>query len=406
MEGSGGVYLHIPFCRVHCPYCNFRIVLDRHRGGKLSYLHALLLSLERDPPPFSTRTLYLGGGTPSRLSLSELELLLSRFLSIFPSPPEEVTIEVNPEDLHPELLALLHELGVTRLSIGLQRRSPGELKTLGRSGSIGALSLLEELVGTWSNLGHKVSLDLLYGIPGEREEDLLDLLYFCLDLPIHHLSAYALTIEPGTAMERWFLRSRGIFPDDDTLARFYRIILDTLLPRGWIPYEVSNFARTPDDLCMHNLFYWQYRPYIGYGLASASLLFFEDGWVRFRRADDLSLFLSQPEGRQEVERLSPKEILLERLFLGLRSIVGIPEELWEIARAKSPSLLARFEESSRVERRGGRIILEPSARFLSDEVALRLFSILESEAVFLLQFFDESEGDGEGKIPAPLTSKG
>jgi coproporphyrinogen III oxidase-like Fe-S oxidoreductase len=146
---------------------------------------------------------------------------------------------------------------------------------------------------------------------------------------------------------------------------------------------------------MHNLFYWQYRPYIGYGLASASLLFLEDGWVRFRRADDLSLFLSQPEGRQEVERLSPREILLERLFLGLRSIVGIPEELWEIARAKEPEWITKMERSRRIERIGGEVVLLPRFRFLADGTALSLFSILEPEAGFLLQFFEEG-GNREG----------
>lgn len=400
MAAEGGIYVHIPFCRVRCPYCNFPVIVSHDHDLRRRYLDALLRSISEDPPPFQPLTLYLGGGTPSRLKPKELELLLSNLWDLFQTSPQEVTLEANPEDLDPEALKLYHDLGINRLSVGLERHRLEELKILGRASSFSAIARLPDLLKQWQHWGHRASVDIIYGIPGESRQDLAQLLDFLKDLPIQHLSAYALTVEDGTPMARWHTRSPHTFPGEDELASLYELLLEIVESWGWVNYEVSNFARSHRDFSRHNLLYWQHRPYWGYGLSAVSFVREQEGWVRFRRPGSLKEFYDAPSSRGEEETLTAQAFLLEALFLGLRSMVGIPKSVWEWARERGRFI--PHEERGEVFVRDGRVLLTPRGRFLSDEIALRLYTILESEADFLIQFFEEERSGAGRAVPTIL----
>jgi oxygen-independent coproporphyrinogen-3 oxidase len=361
---------------------------ERKEGGRdlpILYMEKVLKSLrEEEPPSFLPRTLYIGGGTPSRLSEELLSKMMNTIRLHYREPFLEITIEVNPEDLSLPLLRVLRKEGITRLSIGVQRFSPAELKLLGRKRTYRPLNELVPLMEFWKRMEGSVSLDILYGIPGETEKTLKDTILTAVRLPVDHLSLYALTVEEGTPYEKVKRKRLLPLPSEDSLGEFYEMTLSLCEENGFYPYEVSNFAKE-GAISLHNLQYWAGYPYIGYGLSATSTLVYENPlWegkrIRFTRHRSLTHFLNDPSGKEEIEELSGSATLLERLFLGLRSVVGIPVDLWEEVRKKvgGPSLPTwlRKDVLQKSPLFKNSLVLPPSLWIQADGIALFLYEKL------------------------------
>lgn len=378
---AGGLYLHLPFCRTICPYCDFAVRRDQpseHAG----YLAALQQSWAEDPEPLQARTIYLGGGTPSRMAADGLARLLAATQARFTGggSPLELTLEANPEDLDEARLQAWRAAGVDRLSIGLQRLDAGHLRRLGRARSAAALAALPDLLTLWRDLGGACSLDLIYGLPAESPDAWQRELETVLTWPVEHLSTYVLSVESGTPLARAVARGLLVPADDPVVEDCHTRLHAVLALAGWESYEVSNHC-LPGRRARHNTAYWQGLPYLGFGLGAASFLPSPDGTgLRFSRSRDWDTWLRAPGARVELESLGSGERQLEQALLGLRSVVGVPAEWLAVWRRQAPADLVRLDAAGGLVPADlpGRFTLASSARMLADFWALRLVSALES----------------------------
>jgi putative oxygen-independent coproporphyrinogen III oxidase len=354
--GSGaslGVYVHVPFCASRCDYCAFATWTDREHLAD-AYAAACVEDLRSRPPIRPATSVYVGGGTPSRLD----PILLSRILQAVPSAPgAEVTVECNPEDAAPARLEAWRAAGVTRVSLGVQSMAPHVLAGLGRRHDPAAVA---PALAAAAAVGiGETSVDLIFGGAGETDRDWRDTLELVLGLehPPAHVSAYALTVEPGTPLAR----DRARHPDDDTLARRYETADAMLGGAGFRWYEVSNWAR-PGHECRHNLLYWEQGDYLGVGCAAHSHLEGRRWWnVRTpERYIDVLARGATPVAAEE--HLDERQRAFEALALALRTSSGVPAS----ALADDPAL------HGLVERVADRAVLTLRGRLLANEVTLRI----------------------------------
>lgn len=389
------LYLHIPFCTVRCPYCDFNTY-----QGLLHLLPPFVEALEREirlwgdllgRPPL--RTLFLGGGTPSLLDPSHLERLLRAVEEAFaPRRGMEVTLEANPDDVEEGRVRAYRALGVNRLSLGVQSLEDRFLRLLGRRHSAEAARRAYRAARR-AGMGN-INLDLMYGLPGQTLEEWRRDLDAALALAPDHLSAYCLTLEPGTPMERWVREGRLPAPDEDLAAEMYREAHERLGRAGYRHYEISNWAR-PGRESRHNRVYWRAEPYLGLGPGAHSYL----GGCRFREVPWPGAYIRRVEGwwrrgAVRVEALTPEglralgpvegaqaltreEEMDEFLFLGLRLAEGVREGEFrrrfgeDLGRRYGPAL-GELEALGLLERRGGRVRLTLRGWLLSNEVFVRL----------------------------------
>lgn len=319
-----GLYLHVPFCKQACSYCDFYFVTQK------ALIPAYLEGLKREmiswkdtrwaALPFET--LYLGGGTPSLLSLSQLEEVLRLLNECFNvSSLKECTVEVNPDDVGPEYLAGLKSLGVDRLSIGIQSFDESLLAFMHRSHSGHQAAQCLEWI---QHAGFKrFSVDLIYGNPHQTiamlDDDLTRLLAFAPP----HVSAYALTIEEGTRLGTQVQRGRVQIADEDAVAEHIRHLQERLLQAGLHRYEVSNFA-VPGAEAVHNAAYWDHRSYLGLGPGAHSFWHEAGEAWRWHNERDLRLWLKDPEqARAKPENLRREQRAEEYLLLRLRTKKGL-----------------------------------------------------------------------------------
>jgi oxygen-independent coproporphyrinogen-3 oxidase len=348
-----GVYVHVPFCRERCDFCAFATFTDRDPlMGR--YVDACLAELEAAAQaglPAAT-SVYVGGGTPSRLAAEELVRLLG---ALDVAEGAEVTVECHPDDVDPARLGAYKEAGVTRVSIGVQSTVPAVLASLGRPQGPGALERCAEAVTavgfpTWS-------VDLIFGAAAERDEDWAKSLADVVAVGPPHLSTYGLTVEPGTALAR----DRSRHPEEDVQARRYELADRVLHEAGYEWEEISNWAR-PGHRCRHNQLYWAQGDYLGIGAAAHS----HRRGLRWSNTARLERYLDAVAvGRSPVAaRESPagEARRLEGLSLALRTPAGVPEA----ALPPTPELEAL------VDRRAGRAVLTLAGRLLANEVARRL----------------------------------
>jgi oxygen-independent coproporphyrinogen-3 oxidase len=356
MPAAFGIYVHVPFCRERCDYCAFATYTDRdHLMAR--YATACVTELEHlddaGAPPVAT-SVFFGGGTPSRLAPE----LLCRILDAIPRTPDaEVTVECNPEDADEAHLGAYCQAGVNRVSFGLQSTNAHVMAGLGRRHVPGAAP---RLAGAVRQAGFTTwNLDLIFGGAGERDSDWRRTVeeVLTLDAPPPHLSAYALTVEPGTPLAR----AEDRHPDEDALARRYEVTDSMLTEAGYAWEEISNWAR-PGHGCGHNQLYWDQGNYRGIGSAAHSHRDGERWWnVRTpERYIDAIMAGRRPEAGREV--LTPAQRRFEALALALRTPRGVP---WE-------TLAHDGELSGLVERRGDRAVLTVRGRLLANEVTTRL----------------------------------
>lgn len=320
-----GLYVHVPFCRRKCPYCDF--FSETELGLIPEWLTALgqEMTWYRDFAPVFD-TLYLGGGTPSLLAPEELAALWKGVFQNFQiSSDAEITLEANPDDLTREKLGIYRDLGINRLSLGVQSFADKELAFLGRrhdaARNFKALAWARE--AGFANL----SLDLIYGLPGQTLQEWEKNLSQALDFQPEHLSCYQLTLAPGTLLAR--RQSQGRFRPlpEEAEREFFLFTAEFLEDRDYWHYEVSNFARSAAYCSRHNLKYWRHLPYLGLGPGAHSF----KGKRRWWNLESVKGYCQALRGGNRPvageETLTPEQLQLEALFLGLRTRHGVALEV-------------------------------------------------------------------------------
>lgn len=317
-EQTLGLYVHIPFCRQKCSYCDF-YSLPHSEGRMDDYTAVLLRQLREDAPLAAARrvdTVYIGGGTPSYLGARRLCAILETIRRCYRLAPDaELTLEANPDSAcDVASLRALREAGYNRLSLGVQSADDELLRRIGR---VHTFRQVQESVAAARAAGFgNVSMDLIYGLPGQTMAQWADTLTAVLALGAEHLSCYGLKLEEGTPL--WQRRQQETFPDEDQQAELYLYAVDTLARHGLAQYEISNFAR-PGFASRHNRRYWRMEEYRGFGPGAHSDM---DG-VRFAYARDMEAYLA---GRRVLSEWETEETLsrdMEYLMLFLRTVEGI-----------------------------------------------------------------------------------
>lgn len=392
---SFGVYVHFPWCKQKCPYCDFlSLPLAREEIPHRAYADAVLRELERRGPPLAGRavhSVFFGGGTPSLWEPRELGRVLAAIRSAFPArEPLEITVECNPSSFDADVAAGLFEAGVNRVSLGVQSLDAGRLRFLGRlHDAAGALAAIELALRSGFP---RVSADLIFGVAGQTPAEAAREATRLIETGLSHLSAYALTIEPGTEFGERARRGRLPLLGDDAVGDSFAEVHGQLVRSGLRHYEISNYAR-PGHESRHNLGYWRGEPYLGLGLGAWGTL---DrallpggagalGAVRYRNTPSLARYLEHsgdaavPLDRQSpliaaFEELAPETLLLERLMLGLRLAEGVDLAALErelglpVLTAERERAIERWQQRGALGRSGARLFLEPSHFLVADAV--------------------------------------
>lgn len=310
------VYIHIPFCKSICSYCDFCKVFYYQKWSFL-YLKRLKEEIDDFYMGEEVKSIYIGGGTPSALSLKEIQYLLELTKKFFKTEDCEFTFECNLDDINDEMIKILQAYGVNRLSIGIQSFQDKLLKFLGREHTF--QEALEKMECIRSNGFQNVNIDLIYAIPGETIKDLeKDLKYF-LQLKPTHISTYSLMIEPHTLLSHKKLSSIS----EDLDYQMYKVICKTLEKHKYHHYEVSNFSLSSYE-SKHNLTYWNNEEYYGFGVSASGYL--EN--IRYTNTKNLSAYL-KGERNPMREILSKQDIMDHEVMVGLRKIKGISIEAFE-----------------------------------------------------------------------------
>lgn len=367
------LYLHVPFCATRCGYCDFNTYTATELGSapgssRDAYLRAvraeLDLALDVLGRPPAVRTVFFGGGTPTLLSAAELTGLLDSVRERFELAPDaEVTTEANPETLDREYLAALVEAGFTRLSLGMQSSVPHVLEVLERRHTTGRV---QQVVGWARQAGFSsVSLDLIYGTPGESPADWRASLESALALDPDHVSAYSLIVEPGTRLAARMRRHELPGIDDDVHAAYYLIAEEVLSGAGLGAYEVSNWAR-PGNECRHNLAYWRSDNWWGIGPGAHSHI----GGVRWWNVRHPATYTTRLVGghspAEAREVLGAGQRRMERVLLELRLSEGLDVALLTGSERRRVDGVIAAGWARLV---GGRLILTVAGRLLADGIS-------------------------------------
>lgn len=372
-----GLYIHVPFCRSKCEYCDFYSL-----GGGLNnesmelYLQAVLAHIRETSlrvTGYVVDTVYFGGGTPTFFGADGLVRILAEIDRRFQLEPNaEITLEANPDTITAEGMAKLRRAGFNRISIGVQTDDDAKLKALGRPHTY---KQAQAAVSLARRAGFQnVSIDLMFGLPSQTREQWMSTLRNVLELRPEHISCYGLKVEPGTPLYEY--REGANLPDDDTQADMYFYAVETLEEMGYEQYEISNFAK-PGLACRHNLKYWMGEPYIGFGPAAAS----DFGGKRFTAEANLDRYitgiLEQRTILSECETIPSRERAGEYLMLRLRTAYGIEENEYKqrflLPFEPLEELLAMYEKRGLSQKEeNGRWRLTPRGFMVSNSILVQL----------------------------------
>lgn len=374
MTRNIALYIHIPFCRRRCRYCTF--VSYEHREADIpAYLNALKNELQQRAGAEQVSSVYFGGGTPSLLPAEYLGDILATIGSLFIlDKAAEIAIEANPGTINQTYLAAIRNLGINRLSLGVQSLNDCELELLGRIHT--AVEAIEAVKLARSAGFDNLNLDLIYGLPGQSLQDWQMTLLKALAMLPEHLSLYALSLEPGTPLHQAIENKLLPVIEPDIAADQYELAEDLLAIYGYRHYEISNWAK-PGKECCHNLVYWQNRPYLGIGVAAHSHL----NGHRFANTTSLDKYLSDfsQESRLKPEmdeEISPDLKLAETAILGLRlddgiDISALSHNFGIDSRTRYQKQIEEMTDAGLLEQVGGRIRLTRRGRLLGNEVFWR-----------------------------------
>ncbi|NCC87799.1 MAG: radical SAM family heme chaperone HemW [Clostridia bacterium] len=377
-----GIYIHIPFCKSKCSYCDFYSVA--HSSKKSSFIEALLREIEHKKLKLADnkiRTIYFGGGTPSQLNPKDVVLILDEIRKNYNiNHLEEITFEANPEDLNIDYLQALIDTGINRLSIGIQSLDDELLKFLRRRHSAKDAVLSVENA---RKVGFKnISIDLIYGIPGLSNQLWNNTLHSALDIGVEHLSAYHLGIEPKTLLYKQL--TQGVFNvlDDDISYRQYCDLVEISEKRSIFQYEISNFAKI-GFMSKHNSSYWNRTEYLGFGPSAHS--FYKN--KRAYNIASISEYCEKVVSNQnyfETETLTKNNVLNEIIMLSLRTVEGLNltsiEKLFGSEHAnliksslsKINTVFFQFDNNI--------IRLSSQGMFVSDDIIERLIEVFETSS--------------------------
>jgi len=388
------LYLHVPFCRQRCSYCDFNTYtsLGDLKGAYVSALATEIAQVGAqaatagDPRPI-VRTVFFGGGTPSLLSPEQLESILGAARAAFAlEEAAEITLEANPGTVSRDYLSAIRALGINRISYGVQSALPGELALLGRehdfATAVDAVAMAR--AAGFDNL----NLDLIYGLPGQSVADWAQTLDAILALAaaepiVAHISLYCLTIEPGTPMQRWLHNGAILAPDPDVAADQYELACERLAAAGYGHYEISNWAR-PGRECRHNVVYWRNEPYLGLGAGAHGMA----GGYRYqvvrqprayvRRMGAASEQTDRPfplsSAVADNHKVSREEAMSDTAITQLRLLdegLDLPTFATRFGRAFDDvyaNEVRRLEDFGLLQRRNGHLLLTDRGRFLSNRV--------------------------------------
>ena len=364
-----GLYVHIPFCKTKCPYCDFYSIIDH------AAMDRFLTALKKEAVLYKKTfhqfdSLYFGGGTPSLIDEKGLAEIFTALRAQFTfSPDTEITVEMNPDDVTAEKLESYRKLGVNRISLGVQSLNDKELAFLKRrhtaEGAKKALALIH---------GHgfdNVGIDLMNGLPGQTEKRWMNTLEEALSFEPAHISCYQLTIGSKTVFGKMVQEGKLKMPSEEKQRKIFLSTSRFLQERGFIHYEVSNFARGKKYRSRHNLKYWRHIPYLGLGPAAHS---FQNNrrWWNVRSVEQYCAALNKNDKPIEGdEKLSPEQLELERLFLGFRNLEGVNiKDTFD--KPPCENALKRLITSKYVEVRSGKIIPTVKGYLIADRLPLML----------------------------------
>ena len=376
LGGGGGLYIHIPFCKQACHYCDFHFSTSLKKKSELVNSLCKELVLRKEEIVGEVETIYLGGGTPSLLSSEELQQILDTIYSNYKvSKNPEITLEANPDDLSSSQVHKFTNSRINRLSIGVQSFYEEDLKLMNRAHNASeALQCIKDAKQYFEN----ISIDLIYGIPGMSNERWKENLEIALKLDVPHLSCYALTIEPKTALKKFI--EKGIVPpvDEEVAKQHYEILLSETEKAGLENYEFSNFGK-PGFHSRNNTAYWEGKSYLGIGPSAHSY----DGKSRSWNVANNTRYIKSTEAGElpsERENLSKEDMYNEYIMTGLRTQNGVSLEKVESEFGKDFSKYLLEQAANPIKNE--LLILEKNTlkiskkgKFLSDGIAADLFLV-------------------------------
>ncbi len=370
-----GVYIHIPFCHQICNYCDFNKVFFKNQPVD-QYIEALGKEIEmavaKAPRAFEKiETIFLGGGTPTSLSAEQITRLLALISKHIPmSSVKEFSSEANPDELTREKLEALLNGGVNRLSMGVQSFDQGLLQKIGRTHTN---EHVYETIALAKEVGFKnISIDLMYGLPGQTMEQWQDTLNKAMELNLPHFSAYSLIVEPKTIFYIQYAKGKLVLPTEDLEAEMYDVLMTTMENNGLKQYEISNFANE-DHESVHNKIYWENDEYAGFGAGAHGYV---EG-VRYSNHGPIKKYIETVEsGKLPIvyeHVVTAEERLEEQMFLGLRKTAGITHAEFALKFEKTmaelfPEQLKKQKELGLIEFDDAGVRLTRKGRFVGNEV--------------------------------------
>lgn len=377
LGGGGGLYIHIPFCKQACHYCNYHF--STTMGKKAAMVQALVRELEMRKSELineEVRTIYFGGGTPSVLEASEIDQILDaiyRHYKVTAAP--EITLEANPDDLSELKIKELASSRVNRLSIGIQSFFEEDLQLMNRAHNAEEAEACITLAKTYFN---NISIDLLYGIPGMSNARWSANIEKALSHNIPHISSYALTVEPKTALKT-FIEKGAIAPlDDGSAQEHHQILCEKLHAAGFINYEFSNFGKQ-DYFSQNNIAYWQNKKYVGIGPSAHSYDGVRRGWNIGNNAKYLRS-IAQNTLPMEIEVLSKTDRYNEYVMTGLRTVWGVSLERIKSDFGDEFHSYLLQEAAYKIKEglmviKNDLLLVTPKGKFLSDGIAADMFMV-------------------------------
>ncbi|MFM7021408.1 MAG: radical SAM family heme chaperone HemW [Flavobacteriales bacterium] len=370
-----GIYLHIPFCKQSCHYCDFHFSTT-FKGYRERLLQAVIseIRLQKNFLKEAIHTVYFGGGTPSLLSGEELNAIMSKLRTIFDlSQVQEITLEANPDDLNEEKIKALHASGVNRLSIGIQSFFEEDLRYMNRAHNA---EQAINCVGIAKNNGiENISIDLIYGFPSLTEEKWKANIERALALGVQHISCYSMTVEEGTALSRQIATGKALKINDEQSAHHFQILQKSLKDAGFSHYEISNFS-LPDYESKHNSSYWKGKKYLGIGPSAHSY----DGANRYWNVANNLRYMDAIESNlvpAEKEEIDVATAYNEYILTRLRTIWGIEEKellnFDEQCLQTFHSEIKQYLDTGKVLLADGKYTLSEEGKFIADKIASDLF---------------------------------
>lgn len=370
-----GIYIHIPFCKQACHYCDFHFSTSLKKKEEMVLALAKEIQLRKDELGNEVvATIYFGGGTPSILTVEEIQFLIDTIYQNFDVVENpEVTLEANPDDLSDEQIIKLSKTPINRLSIGIQSFFEYDLKLMNRAHNADeAKRCLETATKYFDN----ITVDLIYGIPNMSNERWLQNIETALSFGIPHISSYALTVEPKTALDKFIKKGLVKQPDDEVAQEHFHILVNRLQEEGFVHYELSNFGK-PDYFSKNNSAYWLGKKYIGIGPSAHSY----DGTNRSWNIANNTLYIKSIQENQlpsETETLTTVDRYNEYIMTGLRTIWGVSLE--RIEKEFGPKYLEylnlqsqKFIQDELLFVENGILKTTQKGKFLSDGIASDLF---------------------------------